>query len=458
MSKKSRKEKKDSHLIEDQQHALRPEDRKKNPVDDEGLEVEKKDLKSKMSSFQEKVSAFRKEQGHKRMERYVRYMAIAGALIFSGIGISYWHNHQDIIEQASKPTSVGTEVAFSQTGTTLVLGKPKIASDGNTSFVPFTFKDMRDLSINANNYKIFGIAPTGTFKYKPSAQLLLYGDTGRGAIVVHASPKPQSDVIQFIIRNDKKLTDSEGGGGLLSQAMSSDSLSEAGKIYDLLALSVNPFPDNYKPDEKLNGEQIDPIASYRQLFSNEDEKQAKEDIKQQQKQIDIALTRMKEYEDRLERNGYVLPKRPFFVKDNWLPSEAPDIDVNSNLEKGYENTKSPLKKRKGAVKVAESGSQDEDIPYGKYSDEYEYEDNIKRDDGTYSDDEINSVQTIAGSTAQQTWEDLQQIYTSILVAKQQIYVTDANLLLQIERDMERQGQTTSLSDLDKFEAGGTVKY
>lgn len=408
---------------------------------------------SKLKNMMETIKTFANRNRHKRSEKKIRNLAIALGIFITGSGYSVYHSYDVAKEEASKPTQVGTVVGFSQTKARMSLGETMLSSDGRTSFIPFQFDSVENLSTDTKNYTLFAISPDGSFQYKPRIQMLLYGDTGRGAFVVNADPTPKSGVIQLIVRNDKKLAvDSDGTS--FNGAMSGTDLRLAGKEFDILALGINPYADGVKVNKYLDGESISPTESYRELFANADVKVTKKDIVDRRKNIKLTMTRISEYEERLERAGYTLPERPPYLNEDWRPQNAPNVDVDSTLAKGFALNTTAQKSKDKKPKDSDNVSQDSaELEEGSVS----FVDNLKRDDGTYSDDAVNQDQRISGQTAQDTWQRLVVMYTSVSSDKVAIYVTSAERLAAIERDVKRQQGVTSLGSVDKTIINSPVK-
>lgn len=409
--------------------------------------------RSKMKNMIESFKAFANRNRHKRSEKKIRNLALALGIFIAGSGYSVYHSYDVAKEEASKPTQVGTVVGFSQTKARMVLGETMLSKDGKTSFVPFQFDSVENLSTDTKNYTLFAISPDGSFPYKPRIQMLLYGDSGRGAFIVNADPQPKSGVIQLIVRNDKRLAVETDGGGFNS-AMSGTDLRKAGREFDILALGINPYAEGVNVNKQLDGATISPTDSYRELFANTDVVKVKEDIKQRRENIKLTMTRISEYEERLERAGYTLPERPPYLNEDWRPKTAPNVDVDSTLADGFLQTttaEKPSKKASDDKKVASQDS--EELEEGSVS----FVDNLKRDDGTYSDDSVNEDQRLAGQSAQETWDNLKGMYSSVSSDKVAIYVTNAEKLAAIERDVNRQQGVTSLGDVDNTTINSPVK-
>lgn len=390
------------------------------------------------SKFKRGKSNFR----HRKMERLIRTFLIAISVFVLGGAYSIYHGSEVQKKKLQAITPVGATVSFSKTGATLTTTKPYISSDLKTAFVPFELSSMEDLTTDAERYYTIIGSTKEAIGYSPNVQLVLFGETGRGSFIIHGKPRVESESVQLYLRNDKLLVNDEAIEGS-SLDGSQAGLNDAAKIYDLIFLVSNPAAKNVTRDKALNPTTVDPEVLYATLFANDDVKIIQERIKSLEKEVEVTKVRVSEYEDRLKRDGYKIPEQPVYMKKDWKPKTAPDVDLNGTLAKGLILNEMETEKVLTPEDI-ELETQDENIS----SDYDSFEERLTRDDGTFSDDEVNLVE--GQSSPQENWTNLTSMYSEVYDLKNKIYVDEGMNLYKTQKAVERLNDTTSLSSGERF--------
>lgn len=407
---------------------------------------EKQSFFKRMSlKFQTSSTHFR----HRKIERLIRTFFIAIAIFVFGGAYSIYHGTVVQKEKLQAITPIGSSVSFSKTGATLTTTKPYISADEKTAFVPFTFSSMEDLTTDAERYYTLIGSTQNILGYSPLVQFILFGETGRGSFIIHGKPKVTSEVIQLYLRNDKLLI-SEKDSEASSLDGSLAGLNEAAKLYDLIYLVVNPAAKNVTREKKLNTMKVDAEVLYATLFANEDVKEIQETIKSSRKAIEVLNVRILEYEERLTRDGYTIPKHPPYLAADWKPKDALDIDLDGTLEKGLIRSEVETEKLITPEDI-ELETQDEDLS----EDYFTLDETVKRDDGTLASEEVNIVE--GQVSPQETWETLITMYEEVHSLKSTIYENEAMNLYKIQKSVERQSKTISISTGDRFSIMGATE-
>ncbi len=389
------------------------------------------------SSFLERLQVKFKYSKHRVIERKIRAFVIAAALLFSGMAMSVIEGHFKNLEKAKETTPYGTSISFSKTNAKLTYDKPMISKDFKTAYIPFSINDMGELSTNSNDYKLFIQAESGELTYSPTGQFVLFGETGRGAIILHSSMKIKNQPVRIYIRNDKNLSKEKRVSDV--ESTSKNALTQARNKYDILFFTVNPNANDIPISEDLSTKEINVTTLYKTLFANNEVTAIKDAIKEDVEEIEHQKQRVEELRERLKRNGYSVPNNPQTLNDNWKPKNALSIDIDSNLEQGF---------IKDEVKVKEELS---DVAQDNVTSDTEvFDQALKRDDGTLSSDTVNSGDVSNGNSASEMWSELQKTWGTIEKTKKDIYVNQAKKLYNVQRDVDRQNSISSISDADRF--------
>ncbi|GEK33072.1 hypothetical protein [Kurthia sibirica] len=390
--------------------------------------------------FKRQKSNFR----HRKMERLIRTYLVAIGIFVIGGSYSVYHGVQVQNEKLQAISPIGSSVSFSKTGASLTTTKPYISENEKTAFIPFEVSSMENLTTDAELYYTF-IGSTGDkISYAPNLQLVLFGETGRGAFVINGSPKINSEAVQLYLRNDKLLVNESD-----LQAKNLDGsragLNEAAKMYDLIYVVANPAAKNVTRSKLLNDSNISPEILYSTLFANDDVKKIQEVIKSNRSKIKTLEEKIAEYENRLKIAGYKIPEHPSYMGDDWKPMNAPNVNLDGNLLTGLIN-------KSDKIKPSEESESEFTNEFGSTE---RIQDTLERDDGSLASDDINQIE--GKTNAQDTWENTKRMYEEVNTLKRDNYINQANKLLKNQRSVERQNKTSSLSTGDRFSIMGQNK-
>lgn len=421
---------------------------------DESEEHKKNHHKAERDYF--KVFKIFKLNSHKKIERKIMsFSLMLGVFIFS-IFLGTYHNSNYNKEQASIVTGEGTTVNFSKTSDPeFNLKKIQLSSDKKTAYVPFQFNSMENLSTDANNYKVFVLPTAGKLSYKPTGQLIMFGTTGKGAIIIHSSNEIPNEPLHILLRNDKNLSTDESDQD--DEAMSTrgmSSLNIAKQKTDMLDFRINPASKQVISNKEL-GTKDTSSKLYNQLFAKEMLKKITDNNKQNEKNIKINISQSEEYMRRLKVQGFDVPNQPKWLSEDWKPFDAIGSDgVPQNLvgkmtseeaaSKGYDDTNVNAENNPDVS--------EKDLPEKlKRADGSTTEDNNNSSYGNYSDDNIDQQSdSSSDESPATTWANLRTSWTNILQYKRTIYVTNAAAIFQLESVVKSQDNVASIGKDNKF--------
>ena len=157
------------------------------------------------------------------------------------------------LNQAKTLTSYNTQVQFSQTNNTnLTLNKIQLSSNRKTAYVPFTFSDMSQISTNADNYSV--MVGGATKKMSPgtlTGQMVLFGDTSRGVILLHSLHKIPNQPIIVVLRSNLKLSPSSKQDTNVSTSGTHNTIQSYESKYNALNFEINPGAEKTRVNHKL---------------------------------------------------------------------------------------------------------------------------------------------------------------------------------------------------------------
>lgn len=450
-------------------------------LDEEDGELEAQ-MMTKRDAFIAKWKARAVRNKHRGIERKTKGFIVAIAVLVSGGGYSIYHNHSVQVATSKQATPFGFELTFSLSGSKVTTGTPIRSTDNSTVYIPVAFNDISSLSTDANNYWVILGSPEGHFTYQPQGQLLIFGDTGKGAVVLQGQPQIANEMITVYIRNDKNLTGAQEKNVKTSGFGSVTGIEAAKAQYDLVDFNVNPGATNIKAVDNLDSTTLDANKLYQSLFSNAEVDEIHQKLLEDQEQIELAKKKIEEYRNRLVRSGYTVPDDPIYMKDNWRSAASRNVKLSNNLDEGFENTggleaivakvdklkkerEEELKEQTSSSNSEETFEQDSKLTSKTVAnnslnqieikdeelfelDKVQLKDALIRDDGTLSSDEINTE--VSGTSAQSTWQSMCELYEETLKIKQNMFTQYADELLSIERETKRQQKSASLSDGSRF--------
>lgn len=437
-------------------------------------------MMTKKDAFIAKWKARAVRNKHRGIERKTKGFIVALVVLVSGGGYSVYHNHQVQVTTAKQATPSGYALSFSLSGNEMTTGEPIRSTDKSTVYIPLEFEDIASLSTDANSYWVILGSPEGHFTYQPQGQLLIFGDTGKGAVVLQGQPQIANEMITVYLRNDKNLTGAEAKQVKTSGIGSVSGIDAAKAQYDLVDFNVNPGAENIRTVEDLDSATLDANKLYQSLFSDAQVTAIHEKIIADQKKIELNKQKLAEYRSRLERAGYTVPDAPIYMEDNWRSAASRNVKLSNSLDEGFADTggleaivskvEKMKQEREEEIRKQMTSSDEETFEQDSKLttenieqkdnevvisddellalDTVELKDALIRDDGTLSSDEVNT--NVTGTTAQDTWQSMCELYEDTLQMKQSMFTQYADELLKIEKETKRQQKSASLSDGANF--------
>lgn len=418
--------------------------------------------KSKVrAGFSKVVGAFQFDR-HRKIERRRLYFILAALTLAFGWGLGFWHAHVVAKENALKTTAYDSEVSFSKTqNTNLKLGKVTASKDLHRAFIPITFSSMQQLSTEAKSYMIMVTASEGDMHYNPTGRLVLFGNSGRGIIVIESPTKIQNQPLTIYIRNDKDLSSEPTSSDETAENYDdSKSLDDMMSKYDLLYFKVNPGAKGIKKLSKFDKgkTEVSSFNLYKQFYANPDLEKIKDSNQHQRKDIRLKTRIAKEYKNRLVLAGYKVPAAPKWMKDDWRPYDF----VNPKTGK-VGNGKNKVKANYNTTN-SESSSNSND------PDNVQYPDDLERKDGTgslvsdaqkqdttdspaaYDNASSDDTDNVGGNNQSPTeiWSSLQDAWNSVHADKRAIYVQNNSVKYTVKSALETQTETSSVGPKSRF--------
>ncbi|WP_025020352.1 hypothetical protein [Ligilactobacillus equi] len=259
---------------------------------------------------------------HSKFERQTLSFAICFvALIFSA-SMCLYHNYSVKKQEALTVTSAGKRVVFSRTKAQLTLDKMHWSKDRKTTYIPFSFDSIKNLSTDANDYRVFVKSAYGPLTYKPTGNLVLFGSTGRGVLIIHSAKKIPNEVLNVYIENRFRLRSADSNEqdyADISAVQGDKGFEEYFKKHDMLTFTVSPGATNIKKNSRVTSSVKTPVKLYTQLFDVGDVRDVKKSIAKDKKQIKLYTETANKLKGNLENAGYAITVQPKWMKENWKP-------------------------------------------------------------------------------------------------------------------------------------------
>lgn len=422
---------------------------------DDKLGTQKEAKKLKKRTFRSKIFhffKFLKLNRHHKIQRWLLYYVLAISLLFAGIIISVNHSNKIHIIQSETLSSYNNDnIKFSKSDVSMRLHKIQITDSKKTAFIPFRFSSMDNISTNSNNYSIF-IYPIvrGDLKYRAQGQLILFGDTGRGVLVIHSSTKIANQRINVVIENKKNMdTDKlEDQSAEISQD-AAQGIDKIQKKFDALTFKINPAARNTKVVKNLSDGSNTVINLYKYFFADPEIKKIHLKQEKDKKKIKIQENKAHDLAFRLKSRGYRVPDEPVFMKDNWRPFDA--TDEKGNL---LNTTPANLLRIKRMKNPDYSQAQnDPDTP--------NYPSILTNEDGSTTDDSLNNNYNNNDSdndndsdnkkySDSETWQNLQSTWDEVHSLKRDLYVKKVNKIVLINKNTNYQNNEASIGSIKHF--------
>lgn len=207
-----------------------------------------------------------------------------------------------------------TSFSSSRTATTGSVSQIYCSDDRTKCFVLLKFDDVKNISLNAENYRVF---VTGTDLAQRNQQLLsapsggiyIFGSTGYMGIYLVESRGFPEQILDVIVRMSSELSvvDDEA----LDEAVFTDG---SFKKYDQFRIYFNPGASAYTTIPCLNEGQVDIFNLYADSVTAASEMQLREDLDASLESMRAQQKLIGEYAERLERDSIVVPDAPEAIR------------------------------------------------------------------------------------------------------------------------------------------------
>lgn len=255
---------------------------------------------------------------HYKMERFAVMFSVLVVCIGVVGGLCF---HRDFRNQDN---SIQTKAKYNEeftTSKTDIKGKVidvYASKDKTKAFVLFQFEDVSEVSTDANQYRSFLTAASvrgnsHTIDGKPAGSIYVFGNSGyMGVYLVNDEGfKPQ--VLQLTVRSLKELktNDAQPSQSQSEQAKTDPSFAEN----DQFDIYANPGADDATNIACLNSNQAPTVTElFNQTVGKTMEKELKEKLVEDLKEMKASLTKVNEYSARLtQQDGVQLPEPPELV-------------------------------------------------------------------------------------------------------------------------------------------------
>lgn len=380
-----------------------------NVLSPTGTEEKQSAFKAFLEKFETFKNNFYLDVHHTADRRGVLVIVALSAMLIGGAWTSIG-GHYRVIAKNNEITTETTELSFSKSNVGLTLGKAVKSSAGSDIYIPLNFSDLSQMSTNAKNYLVAVKDVNGNVLNHVTGKIVIFGETGHAVLHLKNTGKFGQGPVRVIIRNDKDLTDDSS----LDSVNVQKGVEELSKKYDLTSFVINPGANKVKT---LEGASDSSSAStlYKVLFGNKDLKKNTKEEKQADEKLASLYNREQEYRTRLEGAGFDVPAIPDKAKRDYRPGPNETNDINTNIPTDIKN--------KDGKTTSEVSS---------------YDDNSANNDGP------------TGTTPADNWQALTGIWSAILDAKTNRYVTLTAARDRIHQTIDNQDKVATSTPSHKF--------
>lgn len=395
---------------------------------------------------------------HHTIERQTIYVATVLTLLGSGFVVSQVRYNHLRYEQLMKVDQAGASSTFSKsTNTTLTLGKTRLSPSRHTAYIPITWSSTDQVGIKAKNYRFYiTSASHKPMRYKFTGNFVMYGTDGRGILVLHSPNKIQNQPLVMFVVNQRHVptADEEQEANQLDQ--SDGDTRQFGK-FDVAPFKINPGAIDVQKRDRLNLPVDDMQGLYETVFGSADARKIHKSIEQDQKDIKEQIAIAEGLRERLEDAGYKVPKNPSWLKSDWKPAYAvnvntgktanghdaltyepdEDSDGQDNSSDNYGLPRS-LKNSDGTTTddANQNSDSDSDSPNASSSSSATRDNGMGDNNDHQADNDSNTNANKIGGTSSdpsKQWQDLQTAWLKIRADKEDIYFAQAKRLYRIRK-------------------------
>ena len=381
---------------------------------------------------------------HHRAERTLVITLTLFMFLFGGFAGGLIHAHRVTVERKNHTTNITANCGWSKSSTTYHVGHIWLNPSHTVAVVPLNFgsNSFQTLSANAKNYQIKITTYDRYLNSRPKAQLVLFGSTGKGAVILRNPTAFPSQVMTLVLVEHKALTNANDGqldqntkGGFFSVDPIKTWADRVGKKFNLTYFEINPGAvKNYRTFNKdMSTKQVDLRYIYNQIWGKDELAKVEKNQQSLKQKIILHERRIQNYELIIKQNGYKLPDDPPYLKDNWRPQSMVDPKTgkqNSQTDNANSNLPDTLQRTDG------KGTLDNDV--------------------SNQTNQANSSNSPA-QQAQNAWQNLQQEWGDIYQDKLDIYVRDNAKIFNIRRQIEQQKSDATVSLLKNSHLNAPVK-
>lgn len=262
--------------------------------------------------FTEGLSSKLKLDRHHKMERFgVLFfcLVLAFGVLLTTIVIKKMNDDKVTLGSQVMYTS---EFSSSKSGISGTVRNIYCSDDRTKVFILLKFNDLKNMSLDAKNYKIYLAGSDLNRNYQtllssPSGGIYMFGSTGYMGIYMVESRGFPEQINRLIVRNLVELNEIE------QEATFKDDSFEK---YDQFVVYFNPGAADYTTLPCLNEDELDVFSIYADAVTAKSEKKVREELDQSLADMQKQLALIAEYEERLVRDGVAVPERPAAIRDD----------------------------------------------------------------------------------------------------------------------------------------------
>lgn len=266
-----------------------------------------------MKNYKKEVSiVFSK---HKSIERFTCVFLVLSVCMCILVSCMVVHKTRFDAEQLSTKSMYTTEVTMSRSETEGVVKNVLANKDQTKAFVLLKMNSMENLSIDANDYKLFVAGSDSNSNYaklksQPSGGIYVFGSSGYIGLYLVNYQKFDNQIISVIVRNTKDY--SADGINVNADPLTIKNTFEK---FDQMQIYFNPGAKGVKHAKFLESDKIDVESMYKEVISDPESKDIKKSLNEDLSQMFKLQNQISNYVSRLTsgRNGgkqMIIPDLP----------------------------------------------------------------------------------------------------------------------------------------------------
>ena len=181
-------------------------------------------------------------------------------------------------------------------------------------FLLIKFNDTTKVSTNAEDYQMFLTGSdvsggTKTLKSSPAAMIYMFSSTGYMGVHMHSGDGFPEQIMKLTVRANNRLISP-------AERISENEIDSTFNDHDQFQLFFNPGGSDATFVTFLDDETIEIFDIYEQVVTRPQEKEIKDELTKQLKNMSYALNKIDEYERRVTEDGIKVPERPEEIKED----------------------------------------------------------------------------------------------------------------------------------------------